>query len=492
MGNRDSKPFDFNPLLGGGTGDGHNGKTALEQPAHTEAQFRKYASHSKNARKWLATETCHVCGKALKDGHFHSQADKRDRKYQVTIIGGGIIGSSLAYFLGLSGVHTCIIEREFVGAGASSMSAGTIWCPTASPIAPRKKKRKMGKLCERYLPTQVLCSMSADIIRKIHSKYDVDYEQPGSISVSTTASQTVALFYEYVLAKSFGFRCEFLAGHDLRKAEPQLSPAVWAGLHFPLSGYVDPAKLTHAFTEAAGDTGFVDVMEETNIVGIRSREGGGHVITTREGHTVSTDHVVMANGVWVNSIAKYFGLTFPVVPVKGQIWLSEELPEERVPKKIIFCLPSALYWASHHTTPAAYITHSDTGRVFTHHYYGRPTVYNQIMFGGLRMACPIKDYSIVENYAKESLASFQKLYPGCNINPENLYGSWSGLMPFTPTGKLFLGEVRENVWIANGFGPSGIMKGPAAMKIMSEEILERLQGKPVDPCRRFRPGEYIQ
>ena len=507
MGNQESAlPFGGGKENKGGDGDDdesfHSGSEydghATVQRHHTEDEIREYSSssislHDKSIA-WKPPEKCVVCGKDLKGGHFNCEEGRKKKpSFEVAIVGGGIVGTSLAYFLGLAGVNTCIIEREFVGAGASSMSAGTIWCPTNKPLPyDSTRKPRLGKLCERYIPTQVLCSGSTAIIKSIDEKYDVDYRQPGSISVSTTLAETAALVYEYFLAKSLGFEVQILAGHDLRVAEPRIAPNVWAGLYFPLSGYVDPSKLTHGLAQAAIDTQHVTVMEETHITGIeKSSDGEGHCIRTKCGKEITSQHVVLANGVWVNGVAKWFGLTFPVVPVKGQIFLTEELPPERLPKKIIFCLSSALYWASHHTTPAAYITHSDTGRVFCNHYYGRPTVDGAFMFGGLRMACPIQDYSVFENYAEYSLSAFQKLYPSSSVHAEQIEGSWSGLMPFTPTGKLFLGEVRERVWIANGFGPSGIMKSPKACEILSKEIVARLRGAPVDPKRRFAPGEYI-
>ena len=61
------------------------------------------------------------------------------------------------------------------------------------------------------------------------------------------------------------------------------------------------------------------------------------------------------------------------------------------------------------------------------------------------------------------------------LSNESIWGYWTGLMPFSKNGSLILGNLSKlgysNIWIANGFGPKGIMWGPMATKILAENII---------------------
>ena len=97
---------------------------------------------------------------------------KSSHKSKVIIVGGGIIGSALAYFLSLKNISTTLLEKEFIGSGASGLSAGTLWCPLYHTGHVDLKNKSINTI-------DTLCAGSTTIIKNIQKKENVDYHQTG-------------------------------------------------------------------------------------------------------------------------------------------------------------------------------------------------------------------------------------------------------------------------------------------------------------------------
>ena len=370
------------------------------------------------------------------------------KESDVIVIGGGIIGTSVAFFLGKKGLKTTLIEKEFIASGASSLSAGTFWCPSNDILYNNQTDR--------------LCTGTVQIMKNISKFNDFEFVQNGSLYVAFNYFNSFMLFRTYLMDKYiYDHNVEFLNSKEMLSIEPKLNKNIICGLHYSLSGSVNPSEFTHSMADSAIDTGNVVIHENTKIIGV-NKTNNMYSIKTNKGDFHSKN-IVLATGVWANNVSKYFNINIPVVPVKGQIWLCDN------PKinNVIFNFKSNSFWKNENYKLG--LTHDENGNEMSHHYYGKPTKDNKFMFGGLRKLTDINDYDIDKKYLQKNIEKFNDIY--CKTNYE---GCWTGLMPFSVTGKILLGEFHPGLWVANGFGPSGIMKGPMACKELAEKIYNKI------------------
>ena len=138
------------------------------------------------------------------------------------------------------------------------------------------------------------------------------------------------------------------------------------------------------------------------------------------------------------------------------------------------------------TAIPAYCTHDAAGVRRTRHLYGRQCGVAdgfQIIFGGDRLAASPTDYAVPDESVTSLRCHLRELAPrlelavtgGSGGDAEEggggATGAWAGLMPFSEDGKALVGECDalgfEQLWLACGFGPKGIMEGPMAGRLLA-------------------------
>jgi glycine/D-amino acid oxidase-like deaminating enzyme len=158
-----------------------------------------------------------------------------------------------------------------------------------------------------------------------------------------------------------------------------------------------------------------------------------------------------------------------IYPVKGQIWITEELPKNTL-NKVIFNSSSKKYWAKHQVKDTPWnCSHDTSGKQYVDHSYGRQMIDGRILFGGDRIPTTCNDYSennasIIRN--QKYVSTFLPL-----IKSTPIEGYWTGIMPFTKNGIPVISKLSKHVWFVGGFGPSGIMQGPGYSKMFIQELL---------------------
>ena len=226
--------------------------------------------------------------------------------YDAIVIGGGIIGCSVAWRLALSGRKVVLLERGRVGGEASS-AAGGIFIPEAAP--------ELSPDLLRFWDTSN--QMYPSFVEEVRATTGEAFEfrVSGRLVVAFTDEDVVRLRERFEFQAPSGIRAEWLSGTDARAAEPSLSPDVQAAIFFPDHGLVDNPRLTHALGSALHRTGG-DLVENCLVTGLLIREGQVTGVTTATGE-VHGSIVVNCAGSWsglVDSRAKQ-----PVRPAKGQM-----------------------------------------------------------------------------------------------------------------------------------------------------------------------------
>ncbi len=371
----------------------------------------------------------------------------------ITIIGAGIIGSSLAYHLSKlnNNKKIMLIDKQSIGSEASGLSAGTIW----SPI--KFNKNNIFKFKDKFYK-EYLAAGTIEIIKELEKKgYQTGWKQSGALMFADTNSIHFLnnLYQKY---KKEGFLINKIT--DPKTIEPELSNKnIKLAIFSPLSGYVNPSYLTNSFAEDAIKNGVV-LKENTEITKLE-KNNYNFKIESKNGDIIYTKKLVLANGVHIPKLSNQLGVEVPIIPIKGCIWIPEEIFKL---KSVLFSAESYSYWQKNKMD--LHITHDKNNNLLTNHLYIRPSIYGS-QFGFFRKECDINDYSIEEKDILENKNYLEKYIP--NIKNIGIGGYWTGIMPFSKEGNFIIKSIG-NLHIIGGFGPSGIMHGPMATKIFAKTI----------------------
>jgi glycine oxidase len=226
--------------------------------------------------------------------------------YDAIVIGGGIIGCSIAWRLAQSGRRVALLERGHVGGEASS-AAGGIFVPTASPETPPH-------LLEFWKTSNALYPAFAEEVRETTGQA-FEFRVCGRLNVAVTDDEVAWLRQFFEWQEPAGIRAEWLSGADALAAEPALAPDVAAGVFFPDHGLVDNARFTVALGWAVRRAGG-DVFENRQVTGLVVEGNRVTGVETPVGR-VSAPVVVNCAGSWAGTIDPRANQ--PIRPAKGQM-----------------------------------------------------------------------------------------------------------------------------------------------------------------------------
>lgn len=226
--------------------------------------------------------------------------------YDAVVIGGGIIGCSVAWRLAQRGRTVALLERGRVGGEASS-AAGGIFIPEAETgLSP--------DLLRFWDTSNQMYPAFVDEVRSVTGEA-FEFRVNGRLVVAFSDEDVARLRQDFELQAPAGIRAEWLSGAEARAAEPSLSPDVQAAIFFPDHGLVDNPRLTHALGSAVRRAGG-DLFESRPVTGLLVQ--GGRVAG------VQTPNGEVGGSIVVNCAGSWSGLVDPrarqpVRPAKGQM-----------------------------------------------------------------------------------------------------------------------------------------------------------------------------
>ena len=229
----------------------------------------------------------------------------------VAIVGGGVIGCSIAYQLAKLGVDCTVLEKSTFGAGASGATAGVV-----SPLRHVDPNvRPMWQLGMRSL--ELFPALAAELA---WAGVDPEFRQTGVLKLAFTEEQAAELHDEVEWQQAARLGVEWLDADEVLHREPDVNPAVLAGVNAPMAGYVRGQRLVDSLVQAASRLGARcrNSVEVTGLVWEGARVTG---VETSTG-VVSAGHVVLAAGPWTGIKGRWSTregeLDVPVRPVKGE------------------------------------------------------------------------------------------------------------------------------------------------------------------------------
>lgn len=360
---------------------------------------------------------------------------------KVIIVGGGIMGMSIAVDLRRSGdFDVTVLERSIPGAEASSAAAGM--------LAPQFEAPGPGPMLELALLSRMAWpKWAAELVEK--SGVDVGYVPCGGMQVAFTDDEVHALDEKIAWQKAQGLRAELLTGPALRELEPALNPKALAASDFPDDHQVDPRRLMRALAVTATRSG---VKFRAGTVRSLVETNGTVTGVDLDGERLEAELVVLAAGAWSGLVAGAEVDPARVKPVRGQ--MMELQLRSPIFSRLLKC-------ATGYVVPRA------DGSVLV----------------GSTMEMVGFDKNVTAEGMSKLLAAALLLVPG--LSQASVTSTWAGLRPWTDDQLPFLGEgPKPGLLLATGHFRNGILLAPITARLMGQ--LVRREKASVD----LRPFRY--
>jgi sarcosine oxidase, subunit beta len=352
---------------------------------------------------------------------------------EVVVIGGGIVGSSIAYHLTEAGCKdVLVIERETAqGKGSTGKSMGGVRAQFSTPISIQMSLYSI--------------PFYASFDEKLG--YPAGYRPQGYMFCATSEKHLAYLRANYQKQVALGLKdVRLIAAEEIRDRYPQLrSDDIVGGSFCSTDGFVDPYSAMIGFMTWAADHG-ATLWKHTEVSGIlRDGKGVSGVETTRD--AVATRKVVNAAGPWAAAIAEMAGIDLPVDPLRRMLVPTE--PFDQFP----------------HDAPM--IIDMSNG------FHFRPEALGFLMAWNDPEETPGFKTDFEPSFIEKILtraADRVPIFENLAVNPKR---AWAGLYEMTPDHHPILGEAPEapGFYLANGFSGHGVMHAPATGKILSDLML---------------------
>ncbi len=369
---------------------------------------------------------------------------------EVVIVGGGVMGASIAYHLAKAGQRSVILlEREsFFGQGATGRCAGGIRYQFSTEINVR------------------LSLLSLPMLDAFEDETGqaIDLRRCGYLFLLTRDEDVAAFEQNVALQHRLGVQTEWLSGDEIRRRLPMMRlDDVLAGAWHAKDGLADPNGVVMGYANAARRMG-AQLVADTDVTAIETRGGKVSSVVTNRGR-IETPIVVNAAGPWAAQVGQMAGLELPIVPIRRQ-WLTTT-PLPQIPDDFPFVI--------------------DFAQSLYFHREGRGLLTGM----SNPNEAPGFDQSVDRDWELVAIEAAARRLP--LLDTAGVAARVAGLYEVTPDAHPILGRTPiDGFFVCAGFSGHGFMHGPICGKLVAEEIL---QGKAttldIDALRlsRFAQGQ---
>jgi 4-methylaminobutanoate oxidase (formaldehyde-forming) len=375
---------------------------------------------------------------------------------RVVVIGGGIGGCSILYWLARLGwSDVALVERSELTSGSTFHSAGLV-----------------GQLRNSLSLTQMMMN-SVDLYRNLGEEVDLEtgWREVGSLRLASSKEHMEELERQAAWAETFGLPLHLISADEAQSMFPPMSTeGVLGAALLPSDGYVDPSQLTLALARGARQRG-ATILTNTRVTGVRVEDNRVRAVETDQG-TIECEYVVNAGGIYAHEIGLLAGVHVPLVAMAHQYaitkptGLSRDMPTLRDPARLVYF-------------------RAESGGLVMGGYERNPSVW------GLSGIASDFNSRLLEpdwdRFAPLFEAAISRVPELADAEIVTLI---NGPEAFTPDGEFILGESAvAGFWVAAGFCAHGIAGAGGMGKLMAEWIIDgqpSLDAWALD-SRRFGP-----
>lgn len=407
----------------------------------------------------------------------------------VIVVGAGMVGLSVAWFLQERGVSVTVVDRTGVAAGASWGNAGYLTPAMTLPLAepsvlsyglkavinpaspvyvpfttnPRLLKFLVGfaRHCTRVKWRDAMAvfnqlnGISLDAYDDLANGGVKEPTKPAdpflAAFVSTKDRDALVAEFRDVVAAGGDVDYDVINSDETRAIEPTLGTGVRAGIRVHRQRFINPPEFVESLADAIRSRGG-EIVEGFHVGGVHDLGGRGVEVVSRTGDTLTADQLVLASGTWLNALAKAFGVRTIVQAGRGYSFSVK--PEAMATHPIYL--------------PAQRIACNPLG--------DRLRITGMMEFRPPSAPLDPRRIRAIINAARPMFAG---------VDWDAREEEWVGSRPCTADGLPLIGASRSpRVQIAGGHGMWGMVLGPLTGKYLADAMT----GRPVpDVMRRFDP-----
>ena len=359
----------------------------------------------------------------------------------VVIVGGGIVGCSLAYHLTLRGcTDVVLLERK-------QLTCGTTW-HAAGLVGQLRATANLTRMA------QYTAHLYASLERETGQA--TGFRQTGSVAVATHAARMEELLRGASMAKCFGLEVQTLTPSDIAGLWPGMHTGdLVGGVYLPKDGRCNPIDTTQALARGARMRG-ASIFENTPVEKILVENGKAVGVRTADWE-IRADRVVNCAGMWAHELGAQTGSTVPLHAAEHFYIVTEPMPGLHANLPVLRDPDGCAYFKE------------DAGKLLVGWFepiakpWGMHGIPESFSFDALP-----DDLEHIEPLLHSAMLRF----PALAQTGINLF--FNGPESFTPDDRYLLGETPEvrNLFVAAGFNSIGIQSAGGAGKVLADWMLD--------------------
>ncbi|MFJ3417427.1 NAD(P)/FAD-dependent oxidoreductase [Streptomyces sp. NPDC086082] len=367
-----------------------------------------------------------------------------NRQAEVVVIGGGVIGTSIAYHLARAGVRDVVlVERDELAAGSTSKAAGGVRAQFSDVLNVQLGARSL----------EAFARFEED------TGYDIGLHRVGYLFLLSTPEDVASFEAGVRLQNSLDVPSRMIDPAEARRLSPLISTdGLLAAAYSPDDGHCTPEAVVHGYASAARNHG-VTILRHTDVTGIETHGDTITAVVTTLGR-IDTRTVICAAGAWSRAIGAMAGVDLPVQPLRRQIAVTE--PVSGLPPTLPMTIDFSTSLYFHTEGPGLLVGMSDPDE--------RPGYATDTHDRWIpRLA------EAMRHRAPDLLALRRT-------------GGWAGLYENTPDHNALIGEATSvsRFLYATGFSGHGFLQGPAVGEVVRDLYLGHVPFVDVSPLSAGR------
>jgi sarcosine oxidase subunit beta len=373
-----------------------------------------------------------------------------EKTAEIIIIGGGIIGASIAYHLAQKGAKgVVLLEKGMLGEGSTAKCAGGIRAQFSTEINIRFSLKSL-KFWNRFEEI---------------TGVDLGFKKVGYLFLATTEEEWAVFQANADRQHQLGIPVELLSPQEIKYRWPFLKmDDLQGGTFCTWEGYAGPYEAVSGFAQGAR-RGSVKIHEGTEVLGIHQKNGKIISVRTAQGD-IASPIVVNAAGPYAGEVGKMAGVEVPVLPYRRQLFFTAPFPW--IPDSIPLVIDFHRAW---------YFRRESAGLLISGPKDNFPSFNINV------------DYDAMVEVAENSI------YRVPLMEKAELNRGWAGSYEISPDNHAILGEAPtcQGFFLANGFSGHGFQHSPAVGQVMAELILGEKPSIDISclSVDRFRQGHLI-